>query len=318
MKAAMSICFAVLPQIASFCIPFSRCHSMTILAVPRYGPTTSINEDPEEEQANWERQETQRVAQQEINFQNLLDKVLSTTKAEHLPGLMTKNLELLLRMRGYEGVELINNAIEKARETKGEERAEEVMAAIEFMLSFTEEFVDQAKAMDDTYKALLGKIIRAMTDNKDTLSVREQEEYFDLVMQSEKDNFSPGFLKHVDGECERISNAPTMTPESSRLLEIIRIIQTRLLEELGKDIGEGALVLGQLMGYDDTEERLAVLETGLTVRGLDFAKEMAALTGEALRGFQTVPGGADPELVERIQEMDDRIQAFIDAADVLQ
>lgn len=209
--------------------------SISFSAAPRYGPTEStINEDPDEEQVAWEKKDAIRVAQQRVDFQKLINQVLSTTKTEHLPGLMTKNLELLLQMRGYEGVELIQTAIDGARESRGEEGANQVMTAIDFMLSFTEEFVDQAKTMDNGNKELLGKIIRAMTDNKDRLSAREKEEHLDQIMNDEKEKFSTGFLKHIDGECDRIANAPTMTPESSRLLEIMRIIQTRVLEELGK------------------------------------------------------------------------------------
>jgi hypothetical protein len=208
---------------------------MSFLCAARYGPTT--RDDPDEDQAAWERQDAVRVAQQKIDFATLLDQVLSTTKTEHLPGLMTKNLDLLLQMRGYEGVQLLQDAIDEARQTGGDDAAEQVMSAIEFMLSFTEEFVDQAKMMDDSYKMLLGKIIRAMTDNRETLTVREQEEHLDNLMENEKARFSTGFLKHVEGECERIANAPTMTPESSRLLEMMRTIQSRVLEELGKVSG---------------------------------------------------------------------------------
>ena len=102
-----------------------------------------------------------------------------------------------------------------------------------------------------------------------------------------------------------------MTPESVRLLEIIRVIQTRVLEELGKDLGEAAQVLGQLIGYDTKAERLAVLEAGLTVRGPDFAKELMALTEEALEGFERVPEKVDPGLVECIQEIDGRLKTFV-------
>jgi hypothetical protein len=72
------------------------------------------------------------------------------------------------------------------------------------------------------------------------------------------------------------------------------------------------------MGYDDKMERMAVLEAGLTVRGVDFAKELVALTGEALEGFQRVPGGVDPDLIQRIQQIDDRLQKYIEVEDVLQ
>ena len=75
-------------------------------------------------------------------------------------------------------------------------------------------------------------------------------------------NFTPGFLRHLDGERARIANAPRMTPESARRLEIIRIIQARVLEELGTDLGEAAVVLGQLMGYEKEEELRAVLDAG--------------------------------------------------------
>lgn len=70
-------------------------------------------------------------------------------------------------------------------------------------------------------------------------------------------------------------------------------------------------MLGQLVGYDDKGERIAVLEAGLTVRGLEFAQEMSSLTMEALDGFKKVPGGVDPNLTERVQEIDDRINNFI-------
>lgn len=66
-----------------------------------------------------------------------------------------------------------------------------------------------------------------------------------------------------------------------------------------------------MLGYDDANERLAVLEAGLTVRGVGFAKKMAALTEEALEGFTRVPGGADPELVERVSEIQSRLERFI-------
>lgn len=85
-----------------------------------------------------------------------------------------------------------------------------------------------------------------------------------------------------------------------------------------QDIGEEALVLGQLLGYDDARERLAVLDAGLTVRGLDFAKQMAALTEEALEGFTRVPCGADPDLVKRVSEIDSRLRKFIEQQKILQ
>ena len=140
----------------------------------------------------------------------------------------------------------------------------------------------------------------------------------DKVMKDEKKSFTTGFLRHIEGECDRISNAPKMSPESARLLEILRMIQTRVLEELGQDLGEAALVLGQLMGYEKEEELLGVLDAGLTVQGNEFALEMASLTEEALDGFSRIPGGADPDLVDKVRCIDRRLQDFLNETNEFQ
>jgi hypothetical protein len=208
-------------------------------------------------------------------------------------------------MRGNECTKLVNTILDETPEYD----QESVEQAIDYIFSFAEEFADQAKSIDDKNKQILGKIIRTLAD-KETSS-RDREELLDELMRNEKQNFSRGFLRHVEGECERIASAPQMTPQSSRLLEILHVIQARVLEELGKDLGEGALVLGQLLGYDDKQERLAILDAGLTVRGVEFATELADLTQEALKGFERVPGGVDPGLVQCIKEVEERVQLFI-------
>merc|ERR1712194_990825 len=142
------------------------------------------------------------------------------------------------------------------------------------------------------------------------------ENQLDDLLSQEKEAFTPGFLRHVEGECERISSLKTLSPESAKMLQILRLIQTRVLEELGKGIGEGAIVLGQLLGYDDEAERMAVLDAGLAVRGLEFAREMSALTAEAREGFKAVAasngnGGVDPELVKSVEAVDVRLRSII-------
>jgi hypothetical protein len=256
-----------------------------------------------------EEQEKLEMAQRKVDFRNLLETSMATTNPDHLPQIFARNLELILSLQGEEGVLVVSELVEEAKE-EGQEQFEQTVTLVEIILSFAEDFVQQASEMDGNNKKLLGKIIRAMTD-KDIDSVRDREEYLDELMEQEKGYFTPGFLRHIDGECNRIANAPKMTRESARLMEIMRIIQTRVLEELGKDMGEATLVLGQLMGYEDKNELLGVLDAGLTVRGMDFCQELKALTEEALDGFQRVKD-VDPELVERVALIDTRLCSFID------
>lgn len=70
-------------------------------------------------------------------------------------------------------------------------------------------------------------------------------------------------------------------------------------------------MLGQLLGYDNKAERLAVLDASLTVRGVEFAVDLSKLTHEALEGFKSVKD-VDPGLVKTVEEIDERIGLFME------
>mmetsp|Transcript_12902 Transcript_12902/g.36812 ORF Transcript_12902/g.36812 Transcript_12902/m.36812 type:complete len:351 (+) Transcript_12902:67-1119(+) len=302
------------------------------LAARTYGPSDDIVIDQEQEE--WEKANDARVAQQKVEFSQLLSDVVACANVDHLPGIMTRKIDLLLNMQGFEGVAVLKEAIEEAQQAGDEERIFAVESAVNLILTFAEEFVANAASLDGGNKKLLGKIVKEITSGWDKTSASsaseskgfgsaastksksrpgiDDEARLDALFEREKDNFTPGFLRHLEGECKRITSASRLTPESAKLLETLRMIQARVVEELGQELGEGAVVLGQLLGYDDRSERLAVLDAGLTVRGVPFAKELVDLTAEALEGFEQVPGGADPELVRIVTEIDERIRKFVE------
>ena len=279
----------------------------SFLSVSRYGPPVAPENDSFDE---FEK----RSQGQKQQFRSLLEESMTINNPDHLPRLLANNMQLIMSMHGEDGAQVISELVEEAR-IEGQEQFEQTVDLVETILAFAEDFVEQASHLDSHNKHLLGKIIKAMTSKDDP--ARDREEYLDDLMEAEKENFTPGFLRHIEGECKRIANAPKVTPESARLLEIIRIIQTRVLEELGKDMGEAALVLGQLMGYDSNDELMGVLDAGLTVRGRDFAVEMASLTKEALDGFKRVPD-VEPELVDRVSFIDKRLHNFLDETNEFQ
>jgi hypothetical protein len=260
-------------------------------------------------------------------FTTLLTAVVNSDKPEELPSLLATNIEMILKAMNTNGLieQVIQEDIEKLNNNSSSntERLDELSSAVNIIISFVESFVEEAQSMDDVYKKLLGKIFQSIAPNTqegggissttggENTSLFGEDALEDLL-SNEKEAFTPGFLRHVDGECNRIASLPTISPESAKMLEILRVIHARILEELGKGIGEGAIVLGQLLGYDDKAERLAVLDAGLAVRGIDFAHELLALTKEALDGFKSVQDGVDPGLVSTVEEIDERIQQFIE------
>jgi hypothetical protein len=298
-------------------VQFPSRHQIVLAA--RYGPIDEGDDMSAATVASWseEEDEDQLLAQREA-FRSLVDSVLQVKDPQHVPSLLTKNIESVLLFTTEAGAELVEAVLEdKLMEQPDAATATDTLEAIDIIVTFAEEFVQRTAQMDDQNKVLLGKILKVMSaaaepGDSSNRYKSTQEDALDALMQREKQHFTPGFLRHIDTECARIAGAPTMTRESARLLETLRLMQARVLEELGADLGEAAQVLGQLMGYDAASERVAVLEAGLTVRGSAFAEELLQLTTEALDGFQKVIGGADPELVSRVQQIDGRLRQYLD------
>ena len=277
-----------------------------------YGDTSQPVED--------DSAQTMTYQQQLAAFKDLLNQVIHVNKRENLPRICTQNIDLLVTMKGSDSVSICNAVMEEARLSNDQALIDNTEAAIQYVVYFVETFVAETKSLDMKNKTLLGEIIKHMIgrteltqkiDIEDLPSETQREQNLNAFLAHNKEQFTPVFLRHLDGECQRIQNAPQSTPESLKLLEMIRMIQARIIEELGQDLGEGAQVLGQLIGYESKDERLAVLEAGLSVRGVDFAKELNAMTLEALEGFRNAVTGADPGLVAIVQEINDYIQIFI-------
>ena len=250
----------------------SSCHHTLTkrwMAVPRYGPIEDNNEQHLPLSKN--KIGINNNIQEEIKseFTTLLHKVINVTTTEEgegeeeLPSLFTQNIEMILTVISTDGLleEIINEDVqqhqqqhnldlnnEEVEASDSSSRLDDISNAVNIILSFIETFVEQTKSMDDIYKQLLGKIFTSIApggendpnnnnnnvgkSSSSSLSMMENE--LDTLLSTESNAFTPGFLRHVEGECNRISSQRTISPESTRMLQILRLIQTRILEELGK------------------------------------------------------------------------------------
>ena len=297
------------------------------LFASRYGPIDNDNDLLDSDEATTTASATSdmndKFNSERIALRKVVDSVLMVKDPQHVPSILTKNIELILScMTTEDGALLVEAVIEDfLLDQPDANTATTVLEAIDIIMTFGEEFVQHTSQIEKQNQLLLGKIIKIIASSS-TSVVKDQEllgaggpsreEELDLLLEKERQQFTPGFLRHIENECQRIASAPSMTVESTRLLETLRIIQTRVLEEVcSNDLGEAAQVLGQIIGYDTKIERIAVLDAGLMVRGTSFAKELFGLTTEALTGFQHVVDGADPDLVDRVQQIHDHLQVYI-------
>ena len=184
--------------------------------------------------------------------------------SEELPSLLAKNVEAVIDAMSYQGGTAFDDLVReivledysaqndnkgnmgdgddgKSDETKMKQLLEEYSEAVNLVLGFVETFVEQTGNMDDVYKSLLKKIFTSIAPSsaekndvdRDNTSA-EMENELDDLLSSSSESYTPGFLRHVEGECRRIESSKAMSPESARMLQVLRLIQTRVLEELGK------------------------------------------------------------------------------------
>ena len=166
-----------------------------------------------------------------------------SAKEEEIPSILATNITMILSAMSTE--DLLEKVIrEETSTSRSNYYLQEVSEAVDTVITFAESFVEHTSHMESVYKKLLGKIFKLITPAKnnqieseghnDLLKADKLELELDRVLAEEKEAFTPGFLRHLEGECDRIGNGRGMSPESTRMLQILRVIQARVLEELGK------------------------------------------------------------------------------------
>jgi hypothetical protein len=169
--------FLLLGNVRSFLPQQPKPTKTTFLSAARYGPPPSSSDAYLEQQ-----QEEGDMAKRKLEFRKVLAMAASdTANPDHLPQLLAKNMELILSLHGEDGAQVISELIEEAKQ-EGETKFQGTVELVESILSFAEEFVEQAVDMDDENKKLLGKIIRVMTDKDET--TRDREDLLDQLFTS--------------------------------------------------------------------------------------------------------------------------------------
>lgn len=222
---------------AAFVSGTERRRGLPPLAAARYGPPPpdffpTNNNDDDSNTINDQKDQSVSSSsslfvvdeEMEKKFLNLLQQVMTASKPEHIPGLLTRHLDFLFALTQP----VLDSVIRKAQKESDDEQQlqKQMLNAIELVVTFLHDFVEQAQHMDLRHKELLGEIITTMR--------KKDEVELDRFLESKQKQLTPGFLRHIEGECERVANAPKMTKDSSRLLQLLYTIQARVLEELGK------------------------------------------------------------------------------------
>lgn len=232
--------------------------SSMMMMMARYGPR---DDDPQTTTSTTSNTEMNNKLKSE--FTSLLHTIINaTTPEEEYPSLFTQNIEMILNVIGStstneEGESLLEVIVQEDVQSHSNDdndssskRLDQISEAVNLILSFVQTFFEQTKSIDNDYKQLLGKIFTSIAPNGGASALNDEgpsqkpaasaagasamENQLDNLLSSEQEAFTPGFLRHVEGECGRIASLKVISPESAKMLQILRLIQTRVLEELGK------------------------------------------------------------------------------------
>ncbi|CAM9531356.1 unnamed protein product, partial [Ectocarpus fasciculatus] len=198
-------------------------------------------------------------------FERIMEEVLEEEKEEELPAILSRHVDFLLSV---DVTGLTNDLI---RQEPTLTRVNTLRNAYEFIVSFLESMVESTVDVQKENQTLLRLIIEA---------AKTSPEVFDKRMKNLQDRFTFEFVKYLDGEVERLEKVEKdmvekkkkrkvppekddmpMGGDGNEVLNVIRIVRTRVCAQVDLMMGEDVAVLTRMLSYDDRFMMRAALRT---------------------------------------------------------
>ncbi|CAM9972410.1 unnamed protein product, partial [Hapterophycus canaliculatus] len=196
-------------------------------------------------------------------FERIMEEVLEEEKEEELPGILTKHIDFLL------SVDVTSMTNDLIRQEPTMSRVNTLRNAYEFIVTFLESMVESTVDVQKENQTLLRLIIEAAKIGPDV---------FDKRMKKLQDRFTFEFVKYLDTEVKRLekverdlaekkkkrtkpANKDDIPTGGNEVLNVIRIVRTRVCAQVDLMMGEDVAVLTRMLSYDDRFMMRAALRT---------------------------------------------------------
>ncbi|CAM9766091.1 unnamed protein product [Ectocarpus sp. 6 AP-2014] len=246
-------------------------------------------------------------------FERIMEEVLEEEKEEELPAILSRHVDFLLSV---DVTALTNDLI---RQEPTLTRVNTLRNAYEFIVSFLESMVESTVDVQKENQTLLRLIVEA---------AKTSPEVFDKRMKTLQDRFTFEFVKYLDGEVERLEKVEKDMAEKKRkrkvpaekddmpmggdgneVLNVIRIVRTRVCAQLDLMMGEDVAVLTRMLSYDDRFMMRAALRTVLRDKSPKEIAAFGALVSKTLGDVVALGSGVDPVLRSKLSDMSEDITA---------
>jgi hypothetical protein len=161
----------------------------------------------------------------------IMKRLLDVEDEHELPGIITPHVQFLLRS------DCSAFAAELEAEASNERALDTVRNAYDFLLSFLEEFVEQATAIQRRNQALLAELLAA---------AQQGVLQFEQKITALQEQLDMTLLMYLDSEADRLKAAG-----GKEALGVVAIIRARIAAEIEKTMGEEISTLNRLLGFDD-------------------------------------------------------------------
>ncbi|CAM9299881.1 unnamed protein product, partial [Phaeothamnion confervicola] len=179
-------------------------------------------------------------------FRSIIGALRAASDEHELPGILARSVDFLL---STDVTALVNELIAEETSADG---VEAVAALYGFIVTFLEEFVDGAAAVQRRNQRLLSEILAVART-----SILE----FDSTMLALRSQLDFEFLKYLDAEAGAAAAA-----DAAQLRRVLTVVRTRVCAEIDRGVSEDVAVLTRLLGFDDREQMRAALRGALASR----------------------------------------------------
>ncbi|GMH49000.1 hypothetical protein TrLO_g15505 [Triparma laevis f. longispina] len=240
----------------------------------------------------------ERTGREEGEVTVVMDEEMTRGMAE----VVSRKVHVLLSMRGVEGVDLMKACIEEAGEDGGL-----TSGLISFIIDFLEEFVSQSASLDSRNTQLLGSLIDFVRSNNDVAKV---EEFFDGNVEELDGNF----MAHLSRQEKRLLSSPSATVETAKLLDMFKVIKVLVMDAQGRALSEGgdvAVIVNQLLQYDDDETRVQVMRAGLEARDAEWKQQFFEKIEEVIGETEGIKSDDGREMRRRLETLQKNRNEFL-------
>lgn len=121
-------------------------------------------------------------------------------------------------------------------------------------------------------------------------------------------------MAHLSRQEKRLLSSPSATVETAKLLDMFKVIKVLVMDAQGRALSEGgdvAVIVNQLLQYDDDEARVQVMRAGLEARDAEWKQQFFEKIEEVIGETEGIRSDDGREMRRRLETLQKNGNEFL-------